>query len=39
MPIAIDLPPGAAGRELRLTLLEEHPAFSWSIADLRVFGR
>ena len=39
MPITIDLPPGTVGRELQLTLLEEHPTFAWSIADLKIFGK
>jgi hypothetical protein len=39
MPITIDLPPGTVGQEILLSLLEEHPTFSWSIAEIRVYGR
>jgi hypothetical protein len=38
-PLVIDLPPGIAGRELRLTITAGHDEMSWSIAELRVFGR
>src|SRR4030095_13913522 len=38
MPIVIHLPPSTRGRQLALTVVEGHPQFSWSIAELRVFG-
>ena len=39
LPIAIDLPPGTEGQQLTLTVTEGHKVFSWSIAELRVFGK
>jgi hypothetical protein len=39
MPITIDLPTGTVGREILLSLIEEHPTFSWSITEIKVFGR
>ncbi|HYN06495.1 MAG TPA: hypothetical protein VES67_03800 [Vicinamibacterales bacterium] len=38
VPIAIDLPAGATGNQILLSLVEEHPKISWSIAEVRVFG-
>ncbi len=39
LPLAIDLPPGTDGQQLTLTITEGHKVFSWSIAELRVFGK
>jgi hypothetical protein len=39
LPVAIDLPPGTEGQQLTLTVTEGHKVFSWSIAELRVFGK
>ncbi len=39
MPLAIDLPAGTTGDRLILTLLQGDSVLSWSIAELRVFGR
>jgi hypothetical protein len=38
VPIAIDLPAGTNGDRILLSLVEEHPTVSWSIAEIRVFG-
>src|SRR5207244_2874804 len=39
MPLVIHLPASAHGRQLVLTVVEGHPELSWSIAELKVFGR
>ena len=39
MPLEFDLPPGASGDRVILTLIEAHETLSWSIAEARVFGR
>ena len=39
MPLEFDLPPGASGDRVILTLIEGHETLSWSIAEVRVFGR
>jgi len=39
MPLVFDLSRGVRGRELVLTVLDGHPELSWSIAELKVFGR
>jgi hypothetical protein len=38
MPLVFELAPQIRGRELILTVLDDHPELSWSIAELRVFG-
>ena len=38
MPLVFDLAPIARGRQVILTVLDGHPEFSWSIAELKVFG-
>jgi hypothetical protein len=39
VPIAIDLPTGTNGDRILLSLVQKHPTISWSIAEIRVFGR
>jgi hypothetical protein len=39
MPVVVHLPRPVQGRQLALTVVEGHPELSWSIAELRVFGR
>jgi hypothetical protein len=39
MPLVFDLAPATHGRQLILTVLDDHPELSWSIAELKVFGR
>jgi hypothetical protein len=39
MPIRIDLPPGTTGQRVVLTLLEEHKELSWSVAEIKVWGK
>ncbi len=39
MPLVFDLARAGSGRSLVLTLLDGHHGYSWSIAELRVFGR
>jgi hypothetical protein len=37
-PLTIDLPASPPARKLVLTLVEGLPEFSWSVAELKVFG-
>jgi hypothetical protein len=37
--LVIDLPAGVTGRELRLVVTTGHPEMSWSVAELRVYGK
>jgi hypothetical protein len=39
MPIIVHLTRQVQGRQLALTVVEGHPELSWSIAELKVFGR
>jgi hypothetical protein len=38
MPLVFDLAPVIRGRQLILTVLDDHPERPWSIAELKVFG-
>jgi hypothetical protein len=38
MPLVFDLAPLTRGRRIVLTVLDGHPEYSWSIAELKVFG-
>lgn len=37
--LTIDLPASTPTRQLILTIVEGHPAYAWSIAELKVYGR
>lgn len=39
LPLVIDLPAGTETSRVTFTVLEGHPEFSWSIAEVRVFGK
>jgi hypothetical protein len=39
VPIRIDLPAGTAGQQLQLALAAGQPKISWSVSEVRVFGR
>jgi hypothetical protein len=39
LPLVIDLPPGTETSRVTFTVLEGHPEFSWSIAEVRAFGK
>jgi hypothetical protein len=39
VPIRIDLPPGTAGQQLQLALVDEQPKISWSVSDVRIYGK
>ena len=39
VPISITLPPATQARQITLTIVEGHPGYWWSIAELRVYGR
>lgn len=39
VPIRIDLPPGTSGQQIQLSLVDQHPKVSWSVSDVRVYGR
>jgi hypothetical protein len=38
MPLFVPLPPDTRARQIVLTVVEGHPEFSWSIAELKVLG-
>jgi hypothetical protein len=39
VPIRIDLPPGTTGQQIQLALVDEQPKVSWSVSDVRVYGK
>jgi hypothetical protein len=39
VPISIEFPPGTQAQQITLTVLEGHPEYWWSIAEIRLYGR
>jgi hypothetical protein len=39
VPIRIDLPPATTGQQIQLALVDEQPKVSWSVSDVRVYGK
>jgi hypothetical protein len=39
VPLRIDLPSAAVGQKVVLALVAEHPTISWSVSEIRVYGK